>query len=155
MTTVAAGRSISTRAQASVQDVSIGTALTGKTPKKNAHARMRRVLETDRASLDKGEIELVDRWKSCRGTIVYTVNEKGEQGPKRKCFVCGKQTSWKCTGCHENFCAVTKVPEDIETETGKRPPLMLKITFPGSDKVFYARNTCYLHKHQSAFEYAV
>eukprot|EP00978_Attheya_sp_CCMP212_P046809 scaffold412859_cov98-Attheya_sp.AAC.1 len=87
---------------------------------------MHSVLEKDRTSLDKSEIQLVDRWKQCKGPLLYHVNKKGEQGPKR--------TSWKCVGCHEMFCSISKVPETVvETETGKKPPSLLKITFPGND----------------------
>jgi hypothetical protein len=152
----AAGRStIATRAQAAIKETTFGAALTGKTPKQNANARMHKVLETDRNSLDKSEMQLVDRWKNCKGPSLYHVNEKGDQGPKRKCFVCGKQTSWKCAGCHENFCLVAKVPTTALTDTGNPAPSLLKIKFPGNEKVFFARNTCWLHQHHSALEAAV
>jgi hypothetical protein len=153
----AAGRmAVPTRARAAVKETVFGAALTGNTPKYNAHARMHSVLEKDRTSLDRSEIQLVDRWKNCKGPLLYHVNAKGDQGPKRKCFICSKQTSWKCVGCHENFCSISKVPETIETETGKKPPSLLKITFPGNEKeVIFARNTCWLHQHSSALEAAV
>eukprot|EP00978_Attheya_sp_CCMP212_P043627 scaffold287814_cov43-Attheya_sp.AAC.1 len=60
-----------TRAQAAVKETIFGAALTGKTPKHNAHARMHSVLEKDRTSLDKSEIQLVDRWKNCKGPLLY------------------------------------------------------------------------------------
>ena len=83
-------------------------------------------------SLGLPEKVKVTTLKNCKGPSFYHVNEKGDQGPKQKCFVCGKQTSWNCAGCHEKNCLVAKVPTTALTETGKPPaPSLLKIKFAG------------------------
>jgi hypothetical protein len=149
---------VSTRARAAIKQTTFGAALTGSTPKKNAHAKMQTVLETQETNLNSNERNLVERWKGCIGPSLYQVNEKGEQGPKRKCFVCQKQSSWKCLGCHEHYCAVNKVPSHIRTDDGtnKPVPALLNITYPGSEgkkkNEVFVRNTCWLYRHQAALE---
>jgi hypothetical protein len=155
----ATGRGVvSTRARAAVKQTTFGAASTGSTPKNNAHARMQTVLETQDSILNPKQRNLVERWKGCTGPLLYQVNAKGDQGPKRKCFVCNKQSSWKCFGCHEHYCCVNKVPDSITTDDAQPVPSLLNIKFPGSDdkkkNEFFVRNTCWLFKHQAAFEQA-
>eukprot|EP00978_Attheya_sp_CCMP212_P029741 scaffold106739_cov52-Attheya_sp.AAC.2 len=94
---------------------------------------MQTVLETQDSILNPNQRSLVERWKGCTGPLLYQVNAKGEQGPKRKYFVCQKQSSWKCFGCHEHFCSINKVSDNIRTDDAQPVPTLLNITFPGSD----------------------
>jgi hypothetical protein len=131
----------------------VGGATIGKTPQRNAAARMQTLLETSEDNLDERDISLIDRWGSCTGPSLYCVNEGGNRGPKGKCFVCGTQTSWICLGCHLNFCATTEVPPESERQ-GR--PKRRKINMPSSagaaKKSVIVRNSCWLHKHISALK---
>jgi hypothetical protein len=88
-------------------------------------------------SLTENERSLVHRWKHCVGPLVYIVNKAGNQGPKQSCYLCQKQTSWPCLGCHESYCG--------------------KITLPSSDgttmaKSFVVCTSCWLQKNIAALE---
>jgi hypothetical protein len=136
---------------AAVADNSFGAATTGKTPQRNASTRMQTLMDTADDSLTENERYIVHRWKHCVGPLVYTVNDAGNRGPKRSCFLCQKQTSWTCLGCHESFCGSGEPPE----QAGR--PKRRKITLPSSDgtttaKSFVVRNSCWLQKHIDALE---
>eukprot|EP00978_Attheya_sp_CCMP212_P027359 scaffold91629_cov59-Attheya_sp.AAC.2 len=137
------------RGSPAVKQVTFGATVTGqRTPKQNARAKMKSVLESQANSLDQHQLPLVEQWKYCKGPLLYQVNSKGEQGPKRKCWVCHEHTSWKCMGCHDCFCSVSKAPAGIE----RAPvPSLVKISFPNKEvksnkksdeKDIVVRNTC-------------
>eukprot|EP00978_Attheya_sp_CCMP212_P042773 scaffold266548_cov105-Attheya_sp.AAC.1 len=147
---------VSTRARtrfAPLIENTMGGVTIGKTPMRNAAARMQTLMETSEDNLDERDISLIDRWSSCTGPLVYCVNEEGKRGPKGKCFVCSTQTSWICLGCHNHFCGTTEVPDENERQgRPKRRKINMPCSSGAAGKSVIVRNSCWLHKHASALE---
>jgi hypothetical protein len=152
---------MSTRASSTIGESRVGARQTGKTPKRKRIERMDTLMNMNEEHMSGSEKEIVNCFRTCTGPILYLVNKKGNQGPKAPCGLCGKETSWFCFGCHQNFCFTSKINSDVKgtgNVSGEQVPQIVKSSHHVDDdsssghKPLFMRNTCWLHAHQKALE---
>ena len=140
----------------------MGSRQTGRTPKRKRLEKMDSLMSMNSENMSGHEKEIVDRFRNCTGPAAYLVNREGNAGPKAPCGFCGKETSWYCFGCHQNFCTTTKINENVRSHDGntsEQVPQIVRSTHHMHDpsrssktKGVFMRNTCWLHIHKAALE---
>jgi hypothetical protein len=131
-----------------MESITLGSLSTSYTPHKNAAKKYTTLEDMAFAGHLSSKLAngVVERRQNCTGCSIFRVNEDGKsdrgKGTKGTCLVCKKVTGWYCLECHHWFCNVVREDEDNAA--------VLKIAHPMSDKVFYARNTCFMVGHKQS-----
>jgi hypothetical protein len=126
-----------------MESITLGSLSTSYTPHKNAAKKYTTLEEMTGAGHLSSKLAngVVERRQNCTGCSIFRVNEDGK-GTKGTCLVCKKVTGWYCLQCHHWFCNIVREDEDNAS--------VLLISHPMSNKVFCARNTCFMVGHKQS-----